>query len=128
MPPGVAVPIHSHPDDESFFLLSGSAQVLTPRGHNFEWLDVREGGFVHLTGGVKHAWRNASHEKAVFLVTTTARLGRFFQEIGRPVNQGEPLPPPTPEEIQRFAQIAAKYDHWLSSPEENAAVGISLFQ
>jgi len=25
-----------------------------------------------------------------------------------------------------FAEIAARYDHWLGSPQENAAVGIKL--
>jgi len=27
IPPGVSVPLHSHPDNESFFLLSGSVQA-----------------------------------------------------------------------------------------------------
>ena len=28
IPPGVSVPLHSHPDDESFFLLSGNVRAL----------------------------------------------------------------------------------------------------
>jgi hypothetical protein len=27
---------------------------------------------------------------------------------------------------QRFAEVAARYHHWLANPEENAAVGITL--
>jgi hypothetical protein len=34
--------------------------------------------------------------------------------------------PMTPEEIARFMAIAAKYDHWHATPEENAAVGITF--
>lgn len=128
VPAGVTVPMHSHSDDESFFRLSGAVQVLTPVGDHFAWSDVQSGGFVHVIGGVKHAWRNILREPAVQLVTTTARLGRFFLEVGRPVTPGKPAAPPTPEEIQRFAQVAAKYGHWLGDPSENAAVGISLFQ
>ncbi|HWP91435.1 MAG TPA: hypothetical protein VNN20_04460 [Thermodesulfobacteriota bacterium] len=45
VPPGVSVPIHSHPDDESFFILSGTTQILTQQGDGFEfganqlWID-----------------------------------------------------------------------------------------
>jgi hypothetical protein len=34
IPPGVSVPLHSHPDVESFFTLSGTVQVLFQRGDN----------------------------------------------------------------------------------------------
>jgi hypothetical protein len=63
-------------------------------------------------------------EPAIDLITTTARLGKFFQEAGRPIT-GSPRPP-APDEIARFAAIAAKYGYWLGSPEENAAVGIEM--
>lgn len=126
VPPGVAVPLHSHVDVESFYLLSGVLQVLLERQDKLEWTDVRTGGFVHIPEGAKHAWRNTSQVPAVALIVTTARLERFFREIGRPLVQGVPLPPPAPEDLQRFAQIAAKYGHWLATPEENAAAGISL--
>jgi PhnB protein len=116
VPPGVSVPLHSHPDDESFFILSGVIQVLNQRGDSFEWLDVKADGFVHVPSGAKHAWRN------------TSRLGRFFQEVGRPVTPGAPPPPPTPDDIQHFTQVAAKYHHWMGSATENAAIGISLFE
>ena len=35
IPPGVSVPLHSHPDDESFFLFSGSVQALVQRQDTF---------------------------------------------------------------------------------------------
>ena len=37
------------------------------------------------------------------------------------------IPPgvaPSPDALQRFAAVAARYGHWLASPEENAASGI----
>ncbi|MGV3722736.1 MAG: cupin domain-containing protein [Actinomycetota bacterium] len=126
LPPGVSVPLHSHPDDESFYLLSGAVQALTQQGEQLEWLEVPTGGFLHIPGGAKHAFRNPSTEPAVQLVTTTRALGRFFQEIGRPISPGETAPPPTPADLQRFAEAAARRGHWLGSPAENAAVGIIL--
>jgi quercetin dioxygenase-like cupin family protein len=126
IPPGVSVPLHSHPDIESFFLVSGAVQVLSQRDGTFEWLDVRPGEFVHVPSSAKHAWRNTSSEPAVQLITTTPELGRFFQEVGRPVTSGAPLPPPTLDQLQHFMRAATKYNYWLGSPEENAAIGIVL--
>jgi len=126
IPPGVSVPLHSHPDIESFFLVSGAVQVISQRDGTFEWLDVRPGEFVHVPSNAKHAWRNTSSEPAVQLITTTPKLGRFFEEIGRPVTAGSPLPPPKLDELQHFMHVAAKYNYWVGSPTENAAIGIIL--
>jgi len=127
IPPGVSVPLHSHPDPESFYPLSGSVRALSQGGEGFEWLEVKPGEFVHEPSGVKHAWQNASSEPAVSLITTTSRLGRFFQDIGRAVSPGALPGPPTPDDLQRLIGVSAKYGYWTASPEENAAVGISLF-
>jgi quercetin dioxygenase-like cupin family protein len=126
IPPSVSIPLHSHPDDESFFLISGSVQALEKRKDELEWTIMNPGDFRHVTPGVKHAWKNQSNEPAVVLIVTTPRLGRFFQEVGRPVTADTFPQPPSPDDVQRFVDAAARYDHWLGSPEENAAVGIKL--
>jgi len=128
IPPRVSVPLHSHSDIESFYVLSGSVQALSQRGDALEWLDVKPGDFVQVPSGAKHAFRNKAAEPVVELITTTPKLGRFFQEIGRPVAPGLPPPPPTADDIERFLRVAAKYEYWNGSPQENAAVGIALFE
>lgn len=128
VPPGISVPLHSHPDPESFYLISGTLEVLSQQGDDFKWREVEPGEFVHEPSGVKHAWRNSSSEPAVVLITTTAKLGGFFQEIGRPIDPGAPTTPPTPDDFQRLVRVAAKYEYWTGSPTENAAVGIFLPQ
>ena len=50
----------------------------------------------------------------------------FFQEIGRPIAADTLPKPPSLADIQGFTDVAARYHHWLASPEENAAVGINL--
>jgi hypothetical protein len=40
IPPDVSVPLHSHPDIESFFLVSGAVQVMSQRDGKFEWFEV----------------------------------------------------------------------------------------
>ena len=40
IPPGVSAPLHSHPDIESFILVSGAVQAMSQRDGVFEWLEV----------------------------------------------------------------------------------------
>jgi quercetin dioxygenase-like cupin family protein len=124
IPPSVSVPLHSHPDDESFFLLSGSVQALVQRQDGFEWVTTSAGDFRHVPQGFRHAWKNQSNEPAIAIIVTTSRLGRFFQEVGRPVAANPPAP--SPADVQRFVEVATRYDHWLANQVENAAVGIKL--
>jgi quercetin dioxygenase-like cupin family protein len=126
IPPGVSIPLHSHPDDESFFLLSGIVHALEQSQHGFEVVTMNAGDFRHVPQEVRHAWINQTNELAVEVFVTTSRLGRFFQEVGRPIAADTLPKPPSLADIQRFADVAARYHHWLASPEENAAVGINL--
>jgi quercetin dioxygenase-like cupin family protein len=121
IPPGVTVPLHSHDDAEDFFIISGTQQVLTQGAHGLQWRDAQAGDYVQVAGGMLHAHRNISDHPAIELVITTARLGRFFREIARPITSPQP---PTPDEFDRFVAVAAQYGYILGTPEENAAVGI----
>ena len=124
IPPGVAVPLHSHDATEVFFVLSGTKQVLTLGSGPAEWVDVRAGDYVHVPRGTRHAHRNVSGEPLTELVITTARLGNWFEEVGTPDTRTRR--PPTPDVLAHFLAVSRKFGYWLGSPEENAAVGIRL--
>jgi quercetin dioxygenase-like cupin family protein len=124
VPPGVAVPLHSHDDVEDFYILAGSQQVLTEGPDGLAWKEARAGDYVRVPPGTPHAHRNVTSLPAVDLIITTTRMGNFFKEIGRPVT-GSPQPP-TPEALAHFIATAEKYGYKLGTPEENAAVGIEL--
>ncbi|HEY7191163.1 MAG TPA: cupin domain-containing protein [Vicinamibacterales bacterium] len=126
IPAGMAVPLHSHPDPESFYVVSGSEQILAPIRDRLEWLDVRAGDFVHIPAGAKHAHRNTSSQPVVELVVMSATLGRFFEEAGRPMEDEVIGSTPSPADVERLQRVAAKYGHWLGTPAENAAVGITI--
>jgi len=124
VPPGSVVPLHRHPDAEDFFILSGTQQVLVQSEGGLEWRDADAGGYIRVPGDVPHAHRNVADEPAVDLIVTTARLGRFFAEVGRPVTDS--LQPPASEEVANFVAVSEKYGYVLGTPEENAAVGITM--
>ncbi len=127
IPPGVSVPIHSHPGIEAAFVLSGNIEVLTEEGGEPHWLSAGPGDLIEMPSETKHGFRNRSQHPVVQLITATSKLGRFLREIGRPITWGQSGTPPSPEELDQFVRTAKRYGYWLATPEENAAVGIYLF-
>jgi quercetin dioxygenase-like cupin family protein len=124
IPPGGSVPLHAHADTEDFLVISGAVEGLRHDTDGYTWIAAKAGDFVHVPGDAQHAWRNVSSEPAIMLMITTKRMGRFFQEVGRPLTEAGD--PPTPEDLVRFAAVSARYGYWNATPEENAAVGIKM--
>lgn len=121
VPAGVVVPIHSHAERETFYVLEGEVQGLLED----HWITLGPGDVFEVAGGLKHAWRNTSGMSVLLLVVVPMRLGRFFRDIGR----SAPLAgqdAPKPADFQRFLEIAHRYGYWLGNPADNAAVGISF--
>lgn len=126
IPPGGSVPLHSHADVESFYVLSRSVQVWCEAGDRFEWREASPQDFVHVPGGVKHAFRNTWSEPVVEIITTTPKLGKFFLEVGRRLTDASPLPAPGPADLERFSKLSAAYGYWNASPQKTARIGINL--
>lgn len=84
IPPGVAIPLHSHLDSEDFLVISGEIQALKQETQSYEWIVGKVGDYIHVPGGAPHAFRNVSSEPMMACIITTAKIGRFFQEVGRP--------------------------------------------
>jgi quercetin dioxygenase-like cupin family protein len=124
VPPGVSVPLHSHPDTEEFYIISGSLEALKCDAGGHTWVAAKTGDLIHVPGNTPHAWRNSWAEPAVALIVTTKKMARFFQEVGRQVSSDPQAP--TLEELTRFAEVSARYGYWNATPEENARVGVRL--
>lgn len=125
IPPGVFVPVHGHPDPETFLLMAGAIEALTVMSGSFNWIRLALGDVFHVPGCAKHAFRNRSDQPAVMIITTTSRLGRFFREIGTPVSPETPSCwPPQAESVKLLQERAQTCGHWLATPEENARVGL----
>lgn len=120
-PAGVAVPIHSHADRETFYILDGELEALCESC----WRTLVGGDVFDVPGHTKHGFRNVSGAPVSLLFVTTMRMGRFFREVGRPAATVPPGPP-NPAYLQRFFEITRRYGYWLGGPEDNAAVGLSF--
>ena len=126
IPPGVAIPLHSHRDPETFVMISGSVEGLVDRTESFEWVGLHAGDVFHVPPHAKHAWRNTGQSGAEMVLISTSTMGRFFQELAKPLRFGVPPAPPTRDELTRFMRLAEQYGYWNATPEENARVGITL--
>jgi quercetin dioxygenase-like cupin family protein len=121
LPPGVIVPVHSHPERETFYILDGAVRAMLDN----RWITLGRNDIFDVPGGARHAWRNVSSIPALAVFVVPMRLARFFREAAQPLAAVKPGPP-TPEEMQRFLELTHSYGHWVGSPEDNAAIGLSL--
>jgi quercetin dioxygenase-like cupin family protein len=126
IPSGIVIPLHSHADPEIFYVLNGSLEVFQAEGPSASWQTVNAGEVVSIPGNVRHALRNTSPSPITSIIVSKQELYSFFRELARPFDPNGPPAPPTQEEMQQLFSVAEKYQYWLASPDENAAIGISL--
>jgi quercetin dioxygenase-like cupin family protein len=124
--PGTVIPLHSHIDPELFFVLEGSIEVYRA-GEGFDgWAVAEAGDSFLISSGIRHSLRNISASAATAIAVSRGSLYDFFRELAQPFDPAPPSQPPTPEEMVRVLGLAKQYGYWMGSPEENAAIGISL--
>ena len=115
LPAGAVVPMHSHADRETFYVVSGSPDAL----NGDRWEKLGPGDVFDVRDGAKHAWRNSSQLAASMICVTTTKLARFLQDISTSASTSSPE-----KQAQRFLELVHANGYWLASPEENAAVGL----
>jgi quercetin dioxygenase-like cupin family protein len=91
-PKGAAPPVHTHPQDESFYVLEGEMTV---------WLDGERtifgpGAFFFAPGGTPHTFRVDSETALVLALSTPAGIEAFLRDVGIPADRPT-LPPPDAE-------------------------------
>ena len=126
VPAGAVVPLHSHADAEIFYVTEGSMEVFQDDGQSSGWQTAGVGDVVTIAGGVKHALRNPGSSAAMSVLVSQGQLYRFFRELAEPLDAGAAPPVPSPEVMRKLFEVAARYQYWIGSPGENAAIGIRL--
>ena len=113
VPPQAGVPLHAHPESETFFVLAGEVQFLLLEEGGPEAIPASPGSLVFVPRNAAHGLVNASETPARLLVTAEPGLEDFFRQAGVPVDPTAPLreTPPAQEEIEHVFDIARQYGH-----------------
>jgi len=118
IPPGGGPGPHAHKDiQEMFYVIEGEIDFKKEGGGYI----ANKGSFVNIPfGGAVHSFKNTTDKVAHLLCTVVpAGLDSFFQEIGKPVETGKFLAPPTlgTEELDKLKSLAEKYGQQLYPPD-----------
>lgn len=107
VPPGAGPPPHIHrAEDEFYYMLDGELEFLDTDRH----FAASAGGFVFVSRGTLHCFRNRTGQTARMVVgVTPAGLEQFFFSIGLRARPGETAPPLGPEEMARTLDLAPAF-------------------
>jgi len=97
-PEGSGPPPHSHPWDESFFVLSGEIEF----GIAAESTTASSGTLVHMPAGTVHWFRFGRGGGEMISMTSRLGASKMFTEIAREV---EPVNP----DVQKLAAVGARH-------------------
>jgi quercetin dioxygenase-like cupin family protein len=126
IPARAIVPLHSHASPEIFYIMEGKLDVFQDEGESSGWKTATVGDVVTVAGGVKHALRNPDPTLVMTILISDEQLYRFFSELAEPFDPANGAPPPSPAVMQRLFEVAARYNYWIGTPADNAAIGMHI--
>lgn len=115
LPPGAAVPLHSHSDRETFVIVEGALEAWL----DGSWRTCLPGDLVDVVPNAPHALCNGSAADTSLLLVTTSKIAEFFLQVS--VEQGAAWS--VPDRVQIFLETAAAFGYWSGTPAEQAAIG-----
>ena len=117
VPPGGGPGPHAHKHfQEMFYVVDGEVEFKREGGK----YAAKKGSFVNIPlGGAVHSFKNTTDKLAHLICTVVpSGLDSFFQEIGKPVESGTFLPPPTlsKDDMIKLKTIGEKYGQEFYPP------------
>ncbi|HET6173587.1 MAG TPA: cupin domain-containing protein [Gaiellales bacterium] len=91
-PKGASPPLHTHPQDESYFVLEGGLTIRAAE----ERFELAAGGTALVPMGVPHTFRVDSEGARVLVLSTPAGLDRLVRDGSVPATAATLPPPETP--------------------------------
>src|SRR5581483_10790410 len=79
LPRGAAPPLHTHPQDETFYVLDGKVSVWAPDEQLCE-----PGAAVYVPGGEPHTFRVESDTARMLFLSTPAGIEEFVRDLAEP--------------------------------------------
>ena len=112
LPRGAAPPLHSHPQDETLYLLEGELTAwLTERAAPGDWTSRGQrcgvGAAVFAPGGTPHTFRVESDTARVLVLSTPAGIEDMVRGLAEPARWPWLQPPPDGPRIapERVAEV-----------------------
>jgi quercetin dioxygenase-like cupin family protein len=122
LPRGAAPPLHSHPQDETFYVLEGSIAVWAGRPEDApcdRWLetDARTcvaGTVVFVPGGTPHTFRVESDTARMLFLSTPSGIEEFVQALAEPARWPWLQPPQDGPRVPPDRAAAAEREHGVT--------------
>lgn len=107
LPHGAAPPVHTHPQDETFYVLDGSivAWIENERG------EYGPGAAVFAPGGTPHAFRVESDTARLLFLSTPAGIEDFVLALAEPAAWPWLQPPPDGPRVPAAQVEAVEREH-----------------
>jgi quercetin dioxygenase-like cupin family protein len=126
LPHGAAPPLHSHPQDETFYVIDGqvTAWVVEPEvaddaGHPPEWVSTRArscgiGATIFAPAGTPHTFRVESDTARMLFLSTPAGIEEYVRALAKPADWPWLQPPPDGPRIPSQKLDAVEREHGVT--------------
>jgi quercetin dioxygenase-like cupin family protein len=124
LPYGAAPPLHSHPQDETFYVLDGNVTIwivepellVDDAGGQPRWLDTCArpsvaGNVAYAPAGTAHTFRVTSDVARMLFLSTPAGIEDFVRDLAEPARWPWLPPPPAGPRVPAERLAAAERDH-----------------
>jgi quercetin dioxygenase-like cupin family protein len=102
--PGGGPPMHAHPGNETFSVLSGEFEFTQRNARGVSTFRANPGAVVHAPGGAPHRFENVSPTRSTLLIVVSADSVDFLREMGAA------FPPGAQPDMEKVLTIHAQYD------------------
>ena len=101
--PGGGPPLHAHPGNETFYVLSGAFAFTERDANGVSTFHGGPGAVVHAPSGVPHRFENISPTRSTMLIVFSPEQIDFLREVGAA------FPPGARPDMEKMFALNAKY-------------------
>ncbi|HEY7910138.1 MAG TPA: cupin domain-containing protein [Thermomicrobiales bacterium] len=102
--PGGGPPMHAHPGNETFYVLSGEFAFTQRDARGVSTFRAGPGAILHAPGGAPHRFENVSPTRSTMLIVVSADSVDFLREMGAA------FPPGAQPDMEKVLDIHARYN------------------
>jgi quercetin dioxygenase-like cupin family protein len=120
LPGGAAPPVHTHPQDETFYVLDGKVVAWIEDRRR----DCQSGDAVFVAGGVAHAFRVESDTARLLFLSTPAGIEDYVLDLAEPAAWPWLQPPPDGPRVPAERLQAVEREHGVVRVGPPPATGV----